>query len=105
LLFDSIDPDTIYQHALTYYRSHVNRIKTFPDMIIVNKRICIRFLRDGGTLHDGTKLSANHLHPLLLKDASQGYPIAGMITTLNEYVAWMHYMKFNFSPYIDRAYS
>ncbi|MDS4041212.1 MAG: hypothetical protein RKP20_08560 [Candidatus Competibacter sp.] len=103
--YDSIDPDTIYKHALAYYQAHSSRVREFPDMIVVNKGICIRYLRDGGVLQDGTKLPANYLQPLLLKDTTQGYPIAGMITTLNDYVPWMHYMKFNFSPYIDSAYA
>jgi hypothetical protein len=103
--YDSIDPDTIYQHALAYYKTHSARAHKLPEMIIVNKRICIRFLLDGGTLQDGTKLPTNYMQPLLLTDSTQGYPIAGMITKLNDYVPWMHYMKFNFSPYIDRAFS
>ncbi len=102
--YDSIDSDTLYKHALTYYNAHAARIGVFPEMIVVNKKICIRFLRNGGTRSDGTPLPVNSMNPVLLSDKTQGYPIAGMITILNDYVAWMHYMKFNFSPYIDRAY-
>jgi hypothetical protein len=102
--YDSIDPDSIYQHALSYYKSNAARVGRFPDMIIVNKRIFIRFLPDGGELQDGTKLPPNFMQPLLLTDATSGYPIAGMITMLNDYIPWMHYMKFNFSPYVDRAF-
>jgi hypothetical protein len=103
--YDSIDPETIYQHALAYYKTHSARVGLLPEMIIVNKRICVRFLSDGGTLQNGTTLAAKYMQPLLLTDATQGYPIAGIITKLNDYVAWMHYMKFNSAPYIDRAYS
>ena len=102
--YNSIDPEVIYQHALAYYEFHTTRLNTFPDMIVVNKKICIRFLRDGGSLKDGTKLPPNYLNPTLLTENTQGYPIAGIITMLNNYVPWLHYMKFNFSPYIDRAY-
>lgn len=103
--YSGIDPDTLYKHALSYYQRHAAIADTLPEMIVVNKSICIRYLRHGGTLHDGTKVPSKWLQPLLLKEATFGYPIAGMITTLNDYVPWMHYMKFNFSPYVDKAYS
>ena len=102
--YDSIDPDTIYKHALDYYNAHIERVHSFPDMIAVNKKICIRFLRERGELSTGEKLPPNYLNPLLLSEDTQGYSIAGIITTLNNYVAYMHYMKFDFSPYIDRAF-
>lgn len=103
--YDGLDPDTVYQHALEFYKSGEVPRHQLPDMIVVNKKLCIRFLRNGGKLRDGTELPANWLQPLTLTDATIGYPIAGMITQLNDYVPWMHYMKFNFSPYIDRAYA
>jgi len=103
--YDGIDPDTIYRHALACCKSHAGSPRQLPDMIIVNKKLCIRFLRGGGTLQDGTKLPANWLHPLKLTEATYGYPIAGMISELNNYVPWMHYMKFNFAPYVDKAYA
>jgi len=102
--YNSIDPEVIYQHALTYYKFHATRLNAFPVMIVVNKKICIQFLRNGGTLKDGTKLPPNCLQQTLLTKDIQGYPIAGIITMLNNYVSWLHSMKFNFSPYIDRAY-
>lgn len=102
--YDGIDPDTLYKHALAYYQSYSGPKNLLPEMIIVNRKLCIRFLRDGGSLNDGTKLPPNWLQPLTLKDSTSGYPIAGIITTLNNYVPWMHYMKFNFSPYIDCAF-
>ena len=103
--YDGIDPDTIYKHTLAYFQAQKDRTMFFPEVIVVNKRICIRFFRDGGTLQDGTKLPRNYLNPLLLTEKTWGYPIAGVITTLNNYVPWMHYMKMNFSPYVDQAYA
>ncbi len=100
----SIDTYTIYEDAFAYYNANTERVHSFPDTIAVNKKICIRFLREGGELSSGEKLPPNSLKPLLLNEDIQGYSIAGMITTMNDYVPWMHYMKFNFSPYIDRAY-
>ncbi len=102
--YDSIEPETIYQHALAFYNENSGRVHTFPEMIVVNKRLCIRYLRDGGKLSDGTPLPPKYMNPSLLTPETQGYPLAGIITTLNNYVPWMHYMRFNFSPYIDRAY-
>jgi hypothetical protein len=102
--YNSIDQETIYQHTLAYYNSNITRLNTFPEMIVVNKKICIRFLRDGGSLRDGSKLPPNYLNPMLLTENTQGHPIAGIIAMLNYYIPWMHFMKFNFSPYIDRAY-
>jgi hypothetical protein len=102
--YNGIDPDTIYKHTLAYYQAHRDRLMIFPEMIVVNKSICIRFLRDGGVSLDGSKLPCNYLNPSPLSEKTWGYPIAGIITTLNNYIPWMHYMKMNFSPYIDRAY-
>lgn len=103
--YEGLDPNTIYHHAMKFYNSGEVPQNRLPDMIVINKKICIRFLRDGGKLHNGTKLPPNSLHPLLLTNDTCGYPIAGMITELNNYIPWMHYMKFNFSPYIDRAFA
>ena len=102
--YNSIDPESIYQHTLTYYNSQKIRADKLPEMIIVNKKICIRFLLNGGLLDDGTKLPPNYLKPMLLTEDTQGYPIAGIITMLNNYVAWLHYMKFNFDPYVNKMY-
>ena len=91
--YDGIDPDTIYKHTLDYYKTNSARIGQFPSMIVVNRKLCIRFLPDGGELMDGTKLPPNYLNPLSLKPETQGYPLAGLITQINDYVPWMHYMK------------
>lgn len=103
--YEGLDPDTLYRHTLKFYNSGEIPKNQLPDMIVVNKKLCIRFFRDGGKLHDGTALPSNWLQPMTLTDANVGYPIAGMITELNNYVPWMHYMKFNFAPYIDRAFA
>lgn len=102
--YDSIDPDTIYKYSLDIYKSFDRQRNLLPDMIIVNKKLCIRFLREGGVLQGGAQLPPNYLNPSLLESSTFGYPIAGMIAMLNNYVPWMHYMKFNFSPYIDKAF-
>ncbi len=103
--YDSIDPDRVYKHSLAYFNANKDRTSKFPEMIVVNRRLCVRFLREGGTLQDGTKLPPNYMNPMLLTDSTCGYPLAGIVTTLNNYVPWMHYMKMTFSPYVDKAYS
>ena len=103
--YGGIDPDTLYRYALEYYNAHPTRLADFPDMIVINKHFCIRHLANGEKLSDGTLLPKKYLHPVKLTSETQGYPIAGIITQINNYIPWMHYMKCNFSPYIDRAYA
>ncbi len=102
--YGGINPNTLYEYALAYYNAHPTRLASFPKMIIVNKSFCIRFFPDGGVLADGSPIPKNHLLAMMLTSENQGYPIAGVITEINNYVPWMHYMKHNFSLYIDKAY-
>lgn len=102
--YDGDDPDMVYKHARDYYNSNTARIYLFPTLIAINKSICIRYMPEGGESQDGQQLPPRYMDPLRLTKHTKGYPLAGIITALNNYVSWMTHMRYDFSPYIEKAY-
>jgi len=102
--YKGISMNKIEQIANEYNKTQIKNKENPVSYIIVNKKYIMKYCKHESKTIKGTKIPANTLWATAISENQAGYPLAIIIAEITKYVAWLHYMKFNYAPYLNNAF-
>ncbi|NQT26176.1 hypothetical protein HQ585_12535 [candidate division KSB1 bacterium] len=102
--YDGISIDKIKEYANDILAKQIKHVDNPISYIIVNKKYILQYCKAESTSIKGDHIPANTLWASTISPDQAGYPLAMMIAEITKYIAWLHYMKFIYAPYLNNAF-